>query len=634
LADSGTDKMRLVLADVELESANDNLPTLNGQSIDLSDFRNELLNGFRHSYRALWNGRRGLVASDGPLSPFHDVEVRFILRPTPHYSLVLNSSMHPQIMRDGVALDWRLDRILTDISDLPGAKAIIAAERHDLWEGDIPIFTTTASSRDLQTSGGTIVPEFFAESGMARVERLCAGLGNEDLARECWLIETMVEGADIRLDELDEGELAAIEGRQGREWALHRRGSLARSDVIAAARDVGTELERLAVRSGEEASWLTALLGKGYYAVGGATHDLYDGLSGICLFFAYLGAVTRDDRFTSTARAALSSARKQAERSQGQMPAETSIGPYTGISGYVYLLQHLAALWRDPQLLREATEYVEPIRAAIPFDETYDVIGGAAGAIRVLLNLAAAAPDSDASHVAEQCGDHLVACAVPAERGCGWIVDENSPPLAGYAHGGAGIAWALARLGHERRIPRFTRVARLGVLYERSLFQPETGNWLDLRVGLAGAASDVDVYDQDFMAHWCHGAVGIGLARLDAYECWHDSAVDEEIETALATTLQRGFGLSHCLCHGDLGNVEFLQQAANSRGSGEYRQVVEAIAAGVLDQIGKSGYVSGVPGRIRIPGLMRGLAGIGFGLLRIASPASVPSVLLLEPPPG
>ena len=41
-----------------------------------------------------------------------------------------------------------------------------------------------------------------------------------------------------------------------------------------------------------------------------------------------------------------------------------------------------------------------------------------------------------------------------------------------------------------------------------------------------------------------------------------------------------------------------------------------------------------ISSRVETPGLLSGLAGIGFGLLRAARPELVPSVLALEPPRG
>ena len=46
------------------------------------------------------------------------------------------------------------------------------------------------------------------------------------------------------------------------------------------------------------------------------------------------------------------------------------------------------------------------------------------------------------------------------------------------------------------------------------------------------------------------------------------------------------------------------------------------------------GWVTGIPLGVESPGLMAGLAGIGFGMLRLADPHRVPSILALEMPRG
>jgi lantibiotic modifying enzyme len=62
---------------------------------------------------------------------------------------------------------------------------------------------------------------------------------------------------------------------------------------------------------------------------------------------------------------------------------------------------------------------------------------------------------------------------------------------------------------------------------------------------------------------------------------------------------------------------------------------VERVAAMVLHSIERDAWLCGNPVEIESPGLMTGLAGIGYGLLRIAAPDRVPSVLALDlPRPG
>ena len=103
------------------------------------------------------------------------------------------------------------------------------------------------------------------------------------------------------------------------------------------------------------------------------------------------------------------------------------------------------------------------------------------------------------------------------------------------------------------------------------------------------------------------------------------------VATTLAATRKHGFGGSHCLCHGQLGNLDYwLQYAEQTRDPGMQRGWREM--AGLVLQQGQNEWRSGAAARHDLLGLMTGLAGIGYGLLRCASPEVVPSVLCLKLP--
>jgi lantibiotic modifying enzyme len=62
------------------------------------------------------------------------------------------------------------------------------------------------------------------------------------------------------------------------------------------------------------------------------------------------------------------------------------------------------------------------------------------------------------------------------------------------------------------------------------------------------------------------------------------------------------------------------------------REKLEQITSLLLASISQHGWVTGAPFGVETPGFMTGLAGIGYELLRLASPEQVPSVLSLAPP--
>ena len=346
---------------------------------------------------------------------------------------------------------------------------------------------------------------------------------------------------------------------------------------------------------------------------------------------ACLGEITGEARWTELARGAHATLSSQLRRRGSSI---NSLGAFSGWGGIIYLLTHLGVLWEEPALLAEAEAAVDYVPQLIEQDDHFDVITGAAGCLASLVCLHACAPSAQVRAQAERCGRWLLDHAVPANGGIGWpAVLPARGPLTGFSHGAAGIAWALRELSVLTGEERYAEACRAAVAYERSVFAPDAGNWPDLR---EPDPSEDPEAAESFVTAWCHGAPGIGLARLQLLRHEDDPLARSEIEAAIRTTLRHGFGRNHSLCHGDLGNIELLllaEQAGVEPGeSGACRVHIDRLAAGILEDIRLHGWITGVPQGVESPGLMTGLAGIGYGLLRLAEPARVPSVLTLSPP--
>ncbi len=141
-----------------------------------------------------------------------------------------------------------------------------------------------------------------------------------------------------------------------------------------------------------------------------------------------------------------------------------------------------------------------------------------------------------------------------------------------------------------------------------------------------------DYEEAEYSVSWCHGATGIGLSRLRMQKWLEDPELRQEAEIAAETVVNQGFGVNHCLCHGDLGNLELLAAMGKEEGGEKWRREGEEIANRMLEALPDRGLLCGVSYYVETPGLMDGLAGIGYGLLRLAEPENVPSILMLELP--
>lgn len=539
---------------------------------------------------------------------------------------MLTESFHPNLLRDALDRDRFFDRLWIGIEQQPYLSRIIAAERADLLAGDIPFFTTRPDSLTLLTSRGEAITNFFKEPGTDVVCKRIQQFDEQDLEKQLWIIRASFTSLT----------LGTVQAAMQQLHLYPSQSDITYDRLITVARAVGNRLCQLALYGEESVGWIgvDVMMDREWHLLPTST-DIYSGTSGIALFLAYLGMLTNEERYTTLARVALASTRSQVEW-QKQKPEFAGVGAFQGLGAFIYLLSHLGALWNDPALFQEAEEIVKLLPEGISQDEMIDVVGGSAGCIAALLSLYAVAPSQITLTTAIQCGDHLIACAKPQHKGIGWSTKLEETPLTGFAHGNAGIALSLLSLFAVSGEERFRQTAFAAMEYERSLFSLEHRNWPDLRKEFrVSATNDQHTEQQEsnsYMVAWCHGAPGIGLARLASLKYMDDTTLRAEIEAALQTTLAHGFGLNHCLCHGDMGNLEFVMGATKLPALSQYEEQVQSLISALLDSIERQGWMTGVPLSVETPGLMVGIAGMGYELLRLAASERVPSVLLLAAP--
>jgi type 2 lantibiotic biosynthesis protein LanM len=613
LEDPGHDTMRVVRRQGRT-SGSHNRPLLHGQPVEPSAFTEEIAQGFQETYLLLARHREALRPL---LRAFADVEIRHIVRPTQRYALLLHESHHPDFLREEAERDKALDHLRVEAEAQPLLQRLLPFEVADLRVGDIPLFTTRPGQRHLWSSTGVCIPDCFERDSLGDVLERLALMD----AQGC---ETQVSFIRKAMVSLDKGLPPASPASPTR--SAPPSPAATPEACLAAAVSLGERLAAQALRGRTDAGWIGLGLediGQWRWSLAPLGTDLYEGLGGMALLFAHLARETGRGDFEALARAALEPVRK-AWREPG--PEGTAVGPFVGRSSSVYVLGHLASLWEEPALLEEALAGLPSLEPLIEADTSLDVLSGSAGCAIALLGLYRQTGEARPLQVARRCGERLLATALDMPGGgAGWKSGAGERPLTGFSHGAAGIAWALLELAAATGDPRYAELAHRALAYEHSLFVPERGNWKDLRE-LDGSSQETD----RFMVTWCHGAPGIALGRMLSLRHLEGPRVRAEVKTALETTLREGQVGNHCLCHGDMGNLEVLLVAGEVLGEPRWTQAALERAAFVLHQAREIGWRCGLPRGSETPGLLMGLAGIGYGLLRLAAPSRVPSVLSLD----
>jgi lantibiotic biosynthesis protein len=422
---------------------------------------------------------------------------------------------------------------------------------------------------------------------------------------------------------------------------------------LKAAHDIGRRLAAQAEWEGDACTWTVmspdrANPGSRTPVATRAGGAVYEGACGIALFLGELHALTGDAELARVALGAVETGLREVDA----LP-RNSYGFHSGRVGIAYAAMRAGELFERPELFLRAEAAIRPLEGNEGTDHGMDVIAGGGGAIPALLQLARRIDPDLALGIARRLGDNLLAVAIRDADGYSWATMRSSSVrnLNGYAHGAAGMGHGLLELYAATGEGQYRYGAEQAFLYERGFFDATESNWPDLRHTALGEyqfegrtdelrsrllrGETVPPQPPRFMAAWCHGAPGIGLSRLRAWQILRDPVYLEEARASFRS-VERSIQqeqMNFSLCHGVGGNCDTLIEGARVLGEPELLEPVATVALRGIEQHGDGEvpWPCGTMGSVSDPGLLLGEAGIGMFLLRLARP-EVPTPLALTAP--
>jgi len=610
-----------------------NIPFLNGIALSSHNYVDEIVDGFQKMYQFLSERREELLATDSPIAALAHQKVRFLFRNTQVYSHVLGKTLHPKFLQHGVDRSIELDvlsRAFLAADEKPSMWSILGVELQAMEQMDIPYFIADSSSDALTLNSDLIVKGYFKEPSYNRMISCLRQLNDANLAQQIAIIRGSF------YSRVAQGMTTALPTeRASASLNLDATAPLTPAQLLQEAVEIAKELQQRAIHAADgSATWIgMAYLPKAERMQLQPLGDgLYDGVCGVSLFLAALAKITGDAGFRDLALSALQDLRKTLQNTdpneQPKITKQIGIGGATGLGSIVYTLVRVSQFLDKPELLDTASLAASLItQESIESDRSFDTIIGAAGTILGLLPLYQAKPNPAILDQAQALGYHLLNNRTKSETGFrAWATLEGKL-ATGISHGAAGIAYALLRLYKTTQDPVFLEAAEEAIAYERSVFSPTDGNWPDVR------NFSLNKSKLSFMTSWCHGAPGIGLARLGSLPILDTAEIRQEIAVAINTTQQFGLHNIDHLCCGNFGRMEVLLVGASKLSRPDLWNTVQKQAARVVaraKQVGSFSLFSELSGDIYNPGLFQGTSGIGYELLRLAYPESLPSVLLWE----
>lgn len=379
-----------------------------------------------------------------------------------------------------------------------------------------------------------------------------------------------------------------------------------------------------------------------------STHNtLYHGNAGVILFYLELHRAFDEHRFIDIA---VDGGRELvASLADGD---ESSIAIYTGLPGYMFVLNELAkasglAEFRTAAcaLAEQIGDLSEPLGSGIgwiepiPFSEITGITGerevldlsiGAAGAGIGLLYAHRNALHRQALDWATQTADRLIEMSVDGDGGPNWLMMADMPfpfDAPNFAHGAAGVAYFLADLHRATGEQRYLDVAIAAAGY------------VEAHTSASGAGHLVCHTEQNPNLHYlgvCHGPPGTGRLMYLLHEITGDDHWLEWLRSNLAGLLatgapearSRGLWNNVGQCCGDAGIGDYALFLHRATRDPEYLDVARRVGvviaeASTLDD-GKRSWLQAEhrdrPDFVETQtGYMQGAAGIGSFLLHLAT---------------
>jgi len=596
------------------------LPHFEGEDIALDAHVADVQRGFVEMYDLLLRERQYLLAWVPEL--FRDATVRQVVRPTALYAGLLRASLHPDHLRDALERRALFERLFEPAAGSAWTNQLLASEIRDLEMLDVPYFSRRFDDVRVYDSRGDAVARVEFPSPRQVLCAQLAGLNPADRRAQLDVMDYALAGRRVPTVHAT-APTGRLEAPMGFEAARGRAFAIA--DMLA---------DRAITRGGSH-YWMcqSAEPESDATTMSPGMPGMYFGQLGIALFLGVAGSLGGNRRHIALARAALRTVGEWTDGGTTNMP---ELGVFTGALGYPYVMASLGCLFDDRALLRESIAWFDTFDPR-RFTDDIDVLGGSAGGVLLLqgLQLAARTRGIRVDRLRECTGlfaDAIVDAQRPQRIGVGWCQAQQreGPPLAGFAHGNAGIAAALYVAARLLDRGAYREVAREALRYENAQYVHEAQNWRDLREARAGE------HEHTSMSTWCHGATGILLGRA---WCLAAAPADDSLRAELRADLLRAERTSlrtpqsnDSLCHGSWGNHDVhvfartlvpdagLSSASPLDATSRTRETGWGLRCGDAER-------SASHERFAPPDLMSGTAGVGYGLLRYAEPLRVPSVL-------
>lgn len=608
-----------VVYDYPVSKRNHNLAMLKGKFIQPSEFADKIIQGFKSAYLGAMEHTETLLKI---IQQYSELEVRYLIRNTQQYVIVLSSSYHPELLMDGGERNLFFYSLINGNLQNENSKLLIEHEIEDLLSGDIPYFYFRGNKKSIYTWDGREVKNFFSKTALQQIEENIQYLSYKNLEQQIQYIKITFN----------------MENAGTRKIKNERLKPALSNNIFKTAEELAKELlckigtNAIYSEDGTDVNWIgVKLFGikENQWMIQALPNTLYDGTVGINLVFHLYERIYQDKKYHEICDVLDNRILRYIDTiSDGKKSiAEFNTGVFCGEGSILYALNILYEIYDDSKYKLYFDKWLSCMETIISEDCLFDLISGNSGIVLVLINMYKKTGTPTYLQKAIQIAEQLIEDMVTDKGKVGWKSEVVPEVLAGFAHGNSGFIEMFSRLYEVYPQAKYLRVLSRLVEYENSLYSEKNNNWTDLR------KFPEEDQNRDQPIAWCHGAAGILLSRLTLYNAIKNSGetalfqqVIKDISLAKNKLIEDGLHAGFCLCHGNMGNLLILKRYAEIFDDKQVRSICDSRFEQILEFLNDQNVL---PTELYNPGFMTGLSGIAYALLKYTMP-ELPLIIGVE----
>ena len=599
-------------------------PTLGGLEIDLYCYKNQLKKGFSDAYKLTLKCKKNILENHYPVfESLAKCKTRVLLRNTLTYRKIQVESYHPVVLHSHKEFDNYFAVLDPFFKYLPNHIDLVNAEKTDIQLGDIPIFNAYTNETKIFSSKNTILKVKVELSGYELFKnKLQHVFSSKDLFIQKQIIENCLCAYSLTRKK-------SIKNNHRRSIKKNINSELTLIDHIM------KRLNKLLMENNNRATWPTIeLLKPNLWGSKLADIDLYSGTTGAGLLYLYSYKLSGNLEYKRVAQKCIFNNLNDRllffdKTSFLKDKILGSPGFYTGIGGVIYGLYCLYQIEQTMHIHSKILELLDMMLLTIEFTFDVDLLSGLMGALLSVNLIKDIIPQDKylliCNTILEKFFKIYPSPELLPDAHKGRDSLPHGKPLLGFSHGTSGILWVLYSFYKKNRDHHLSnpilRWVDAALTYERLHYSPTLHSWPRFDLPYNGN-------QYEYSTGWCHGAPGVGFSRLALIG--YDNYVEQELKICVETTmnhLKHSKETSYCLCHGDYGNIEFILAVKNSIPGLIHDELFSALRRNSLDKIIQDRLENGIKANGNTIGLMTGVLGVAYQLLRLNSPGFFPSLL-------